>query len=442
MKDKYELLVNILDQLRAEAPASFKKYHPDETELDKIEKARSRAFLHLFLKVKFGLIDFAEREALITEGTFDGGIDAYYIDRESRRTYFIQSKFRSSNQGFQDREIALADLLKMEIGRITAGQTKDENGNKYNDKIQGLIRTIQGIKDYARYRDEVFILANLRRIPPDQIRRLVPGVETTVYDYNKCYSELVFPLVSGTYFNAADLMIYLDLANQDHSLPSISYPVKTEYTSCEITVLFVPTIEIARLMHKYKNSILRFNPRSYLDLRNDSILELDSARYLELKHQSVNDEIAKTLVRKKTNEFALYNNGITMLSDETDLKVRIGHAGKGQLYVKNPQIINGGQTAYTLSTIFEHLLKHGKSTEIFDGKEVMLKVITLTERNNTDVGKVLGLIEPISRATNRQTAVIEADRRSNDKVQIELQQVIFEKSDICTRGRVENSTME
>ena len=143
---------------------------------------------------------------------------------------------------------------------------------------------------------------------------------------------------------------------------------------------------------------------------------------------SVNSEIAKTIITKKTNEFALFNNGITMLSDDTSLNKRIAKKETGQLIVTNPQIINGGQTAYTLSRIYEDILAGKESETVFDNKEVLLKVITF-EDDSTDATKEadkLKLIEAISKATNQQTVVSEADRRSNDKIQIELQNLIYE----------------
>jgi len=138
----------------------------------------------------------------------------------------------------------------------------------------------------------------------------------------------------------------------------------------------------------------------------------------------VNSEIADTIKHKTTNEFALYNNGITVLSDDTNLSENIGQEGKGQLHIKNPQIINGGQTAFTLCRLYEDLKTSGNEDACFQGKEVMLKIITLPPEQANKAEKLL-LIEEISKATNQQTAVNEADRRSNDKIQVELQNNIF-----------------
>jgi len=162
-------------------------------------------------------------------------------------------------------------------------------------------------------------------------------------------------------------------------------------------------------MYKYKNSILKFNPRSYLDLKGNS----------------VNQAISDTVKNNNTNEFALFNNGITMLSDNTNINKKIGKKDQAQMIVVNPQIINGGQTAFTLSKLYQETLINGDQNNIFSNKEVILKIITFSEDESMSEKKKRKLIEEISKATNQQSPVVEADRRSNDDIQIALQEKIF-----------------
>lgn len=403
---KYQTLVNILDQLRSEAPRELKNYFPLPTETEALDYARGKAFIHLFLKVRYGLLEFKERERFITDGKDDGGIDAYYIDDEAKKIYLIQAKFRTNGKNFEGKRIELKEIFKMDADRLAEGKSEDEDGSKYNGKIQTMLDEFKKIPDPARYTWQIILLANLKDQKQSDLRKFTGGFATLVFDFEKTYEDLVFPVVGGTFFNVADLFIKLNLTHKELSQSRINYPVSTEHAKCEITIIFVPTVEIASVLHKYKNSILKFNPRSYLDLSTNS----------------VNREIASTIKDKKSNEFALFNNGITILSDETNLNEKIGQVAKGQLHIKNPQIINGGQTAFTLCRIYEECVQ--KSLEVFENKEVMLKVITLPPGQAQGDGK-LQLIEAISKATNQQTAVSEADRRSNDKIQIDLQKNLF-----------------
>lgn len=406
---KYEILLNILDKLRLDS--SFTKhasrYLPSSSDPEKINHARSRAFIHLYIKVLFGVLDFDERERQITDGPHDGGIDGYYIDEDRKQIYLIQSKFRTTEKNFENKEISLEEILKMDVNRILEGEKLDENGEPYNGKITQLQRDVSILSDVARYSYKVVLIANLANISHAKLRQLMGGFSVEVFDFEKSYERLVFPVISGTYFTASDISIPIDLSNKNAG-SKISYTVKTKISDCEITVLFVPTVEIAKIMNKYKNSILKYNPRSYLDLEG----------------RSVNDSIRETILNTKTNEFALYNNGITMLSDETHINEKIGQKNKAQLRVKNPQIINGGQTSYTLSRIYsEH--QSTNPEEVFQDKEVLLKVITLID-NNSHENKVK-LIDEISNATNKQTPVINADRFANEVLHQNLQKKVFDR---------------
>ena len=408
---KYQSLINILDRIRNEAPSRFKRYYPKQGDTEKLNQARSWALIHLYLKVKFGLTDFEERQYYITDGSYDGGIDGYYINEEEKIVYWIQSKFRTSSENFENKKMDFSEILSMDVGEISEGNEKNENGQEYNGKVKQLIRDINNVPDIGKYKDQVVLLANVKEIRQSKLKQLTGGFPCEVFDFRRSYSELVYPVVSGTYYNLSELRINISLNNKG-SGSMVSYKVATEFRECNISVLFVPTSEIARIMSKYKNSILKYNPRSYLDLSNNT----------------VNQAIRDTIITRKTNEFALFNNGITILSDETHYRENVGSKNLAQLILTNGQIINGGQTAYTLSLIYESQIKKGKNPlKLMGSKEVLLKVITFEDDDGNDPKKKLSLIEAISKATNQQTTVNEADRRSNDKIQIELQERIFDE---------------
>lgn len=408
--NKYEVLVSILDKIRHEAAGLpiEGKYLVPSGDAEQINQARARAFIHLYLMVSFGMLDFKARERVVTDKGYDGGIDAYYIDDENRLIYLIQSKFRTNDKNFTEKNISVEEILAMDIGRVTEGHDTDERGNSYNGKIKQLIREVSQIENIGRYKQRVIILANIAPFTPDQIRRLFDGAKVEVFDHERCFNDLVFPVVSGTYFSASELHIAMDLSNKSAG-SKIRYEVKTELGYSEITVLFVPTFEIAKTLSKYKNSILKHNPRSYL----------------ELEGKKVNTAIRETIIERDTNEFALFNNGITMISDDTDINEKVGQLRKAQLAVKNPQIINGGQTAYTLSKIYESMTEE-EAKKVFEGKEVLLKVITLITEENRLTEKIK-LIDDISTATNQQTPVIEADRVSNEPIYEKLQKVLYSR---------------
>ena len=146
-------------------------------------------------------------------------------------------------------------------------------------------------------------------------------------------------------------------------------------------------------MAKYRNALLRYNPRNYLSLAGNEV------------NQSIKDTIKNTT----KNEFSLRNNGITLLAEYSSVTDRTGVTGEGQLIVKDPQILNGGQTATTLAMMIED---PNVGLAAFESKEVLLKIIERPKGRTED--EVADFIESISDATNKQSKIVEADRRSND----------------------------
>lgn len=321
---RYTTLVTILDQICAEAPPDFKRYHPSEAKYEEVGHARSRAFIHLFLKVRFGLTHFNDREQFVTDDPQDGGIDGYYLDDELRTVHLVQSKFRATEVNFKEKEILFSELLQMDVDRVLKGEATDEQGVPYNVKIKKMQGAIRRIPDIGRWKYEVVILANVPgQISPSQLKKLTGGYPAALYNHNRVYQELVFPVAQGTYYNPTELRLTINLSNTSSQSAKITYTVKTKHKDCDITLVFVPTIEIARALYTYRNSILRFNPRSYLGLQ----------------HNQVNQEIALSITGLNTNEFALFNNGITILSYDTDFNEKIGQKDRAQLIISQPQII-------------------------------------------------------------------------------------------------------
>jgi hypothetical protein len=356
------------------------------------------------------LVQFADREALVTDGQDDGGIDAYYIDQRNKRIYLLQSKFRATAGNFTTTNMTPSDLLKMEVRRILTGEKRAENGVRYNDRIvNGLQRAIRRLPDAGNYTTQVVLLGNTKNLSAHQLRRLIEGYAVDQYPHDRAYGELLFPVINGTYFTEPNLTIEISVANLKGDT-HLNYDVKTESLRPNVKLLFVPTREIGRIMHTYKNSILKFNPRSFL----------------ELSKNAVNKDIEASIRSMGSNEFALFNNGITIISDGTSISSDTAKQGTAQVVLRNPQLVNGGQTAYTLARIYEACIST-KNFNVFKGKEVLLRVITFIGLTTSRQAARLNLIESISKASNSQTKIEESDRRSNDPVQLRLQEEFFEE---------------
>ena len=181
---KYSTLLTVLDKIREEAPSAFKRYRPSEDKPEEINHARSRVFIHLFLKVKFGLLDFIEREKYITDDPQDGGVDGYFVDEEYKKVYFIQSKFRTTEKNFQAKEILFTEFLQMDVDRMTDGKEADEKDVPYNSKIKTMMQRLHQIPDIGRWNYEVIILANVSsQVSQSQLKKLTGGFPGILYNH-------------------------------------------------------------------------------------------------------------------------------------------------------------------------------------------------------------------------------------------------------------------
>ncbi len=398
----YELLVSTLDFLRKEAPKPYKSYHPSPRDEEKTNQARAKALIHLFLKVHYGIEEFSARESFLCDGAQDGGIDGFYVDHENKLITLIQSKFRTTEKNFEQKDIEVGELIRMEVARVTKGEQTDSNGVQFSSKIRNLQQKIQSTPNLATYDWKVVLLANLKKYNNEQIKRLIDGMEFEVFDFQRTYSELLFPLTTGTSYVPSEVTIRIDLGKKQQ--PQLNQQVPTRFGECNIRMMYVPTVEIAKVTSKYKNALLRYNPRNYLSLKGNE----------------VNRAIGDTIKNTTGNEFALKNNGITILAEYSSVTDRTGVSGQGQLVIKDPQIINGGQTATTLAMLLEEE-KLGIAS--FAEKEVLLKIIEKPQgASDKDLSE---FIEEISDSTNKQSKIVEADRRANDPKLIELQKYLF-----------------
>lgn len=405
---KYTILTHILDKYVREGKCVRQRssLFDDSTE-ERQNQARARAFIHLYLAATYGVLSFEDRELTITDGSHDGGIDAYHIDTENKVLDIIQSKFRVGSSNFESKNISPEEILSIDLDRILNGHRESADGHRYNGRILAFIEKLQKIPDIARYKTRVTILANVKAEQYALVERLFHGDETNIVNFDRCYGELVMPTIRGEQHYTSSMRLQIDLSNKSHS-SRLSAEIMTAHGPSEVTVVLVPTLEIARIMSRYKNSILRYNPRSYLEFRQ----------------QRTNEGIHQSIVEIETGEFAILNNGITIVSDETYVNERVGSKSRAQVEIVNPQIINGGQTAYTLARIFEESSDIDRE-RVFSGKEVMVRIITLPQ---IDEESKKNLILSISSATNSQTAVSSIDRTASNDQNREIAEIVFRRT--------------
>ena len=168
----------------------------------------------------------------------------------------------------------------------------------------------------------------------------------------------------------------------------------TDTIHCLLCVM--PGAILADLYDAYGSSLLEGNVRSFLSTRG-----------------KVNKNIRKTILEADGEEkrmFFSYNNGISA----TASSVGITHKAGGRFIesINNLQIVNGGQTTASLSNA------RYKDKADLSGIYVQMKLTVIPDHDQAQV-----LIPKISRGSNSQNKVSDADFFSNHEFNIRMQQI-------------------
>lgn len=186
-------------------------------------------------------------------------------------------------------------------------------------------------------------------------------------------------------------------------LPCVYVPSQESDYSYALTAFPGETLRF--IYDKYGARLLEANVRSFLSVTG-----------------KVNKGIRDTL-RKNPEHFMAYNNGIVIVADDITLHPA-ADGSPGISSIKGMQIVNGGQT--TASLYFTK--KKNPETDL--GKvRVATKIIVL---NEADLNTEEELISNISRYSNSQNAVKEADLSANSPFHVLIEQ--FSNSTYCPDG--------
>ena len=178
------------------------------------------------------------------------------------------------------------------------------------------------------------------------------------------------------------------------------------------TVHGIPCLEASRATAAQYNSYLCVIPGTVLadihDKYGSLLLEGNVRSFLSTK-VAVNKKIRETIL-KRPGAFFAYNNGISTTA--RDVGIEATEEGKFVVFARDFQIINGGQTTVSLSNT--------RYKDNADLRDVLVQM-KLTEIDE-DGGESAELIANISRSSNTQNKVSDADFFSTHPFHIRMEQ--------------------
>lgn len=320
----------------------------------------------------------------------DGGIDAIYVQENERVVYLLQTKNHASiTSPTSPSEVAyLTRWAPLIMGSSSA----------FEAALVGLAPlTVDLLRDARQLvRVNRFGLAlqfvTTGRASTNTRKRNTQEVEQADVAGGRASFELL---------QWADVQqTYEDYEAGVRRVPEINLPMEPGHVRLplggkELGICLVKGDNLAKEIERYRDIIFALNIRGHVGESNE-----------------VNAAIAASIENHdKASDFPYLNNGITMLCDSMNF-VESG-ARKWKAVLTNAQIVNGQQTAITLS---QH---KGKAASV----RVMLKVIEIdrSARTRDDYEAFVG---QVVRATNFQTPVPLPDFHSNDWTQVELERLL------------------
>lgn len=162
----------------------------------------------------------------------------------------------------------------------------------------------------------------------------------------------------------------------------------------------VPGEFLAQIYLKYGSKLLQGNVRSFLSFRG-----------------TVNKGIRETIINKPENFFT-FNNGIAVVARSVEFSAD----GKSIVHLKDPQIINGGQTTASLaSVLIKKEARNGMGTLFVPMKLTVLNVEN--DMNEEQVEEYNNITQKISQCANCQNPVSGADFFSNHPFHVMMEKL-------------------
>jgi hypothetical protein len=364
---------------------------------------RREAFSLLALATVLRL-DFDEARGCVTDGSDDRGIDAVYLDERYgvRTIHLFQFKYHASysrsNRNFPSNEV---DKVLSFINDCF--EQVDNFLVTCNDLLRQKVLDIWEFVRGGYCEVVVHLCSNGGKLQPDQQARFISSLERFKF-FSLIETDLERFSDALSRRSSSNREIELNIVEDqvfersDGNLRAIIGTVKGE--------AFIETLKDPANPNQLDPDLFEENVRVYLGEQND-----------------INRRIFDTAVSKDASLFWYYNNGITIVCDRFSYQPGFKNT---PLKLKNPQIVNGGQTS--------HALFQASKSEFNAVDKVRLLVRIIETQDTTIYAKV-------AEATNSQTPIRSRDLRSNDPVLVKLETSLRSYDWYLDRKRDQHATI-
>lgn len=199
-------------------------------------------------------------------------------------------------------------------------------------------------------------------------------------------------------------------ADYNCPLPCIKMPDVSPKVECYLCI--IPGTILSQVYHKYHQQILEMNVRTFLQFKGASNKGI---RDTLIGHHPTATQLRKgdTARPAEPDMFFAYNNGISTTA--SDVKIMNTENGPVITQIKDWQIVNGGQTTASISTVM--------GMKDVDKSELSKVYVSMKVSVIKDANKIHEIVPRISRFANTQSAVKKSDFNINEPFLVQLEQL-------------------
>ena len=354
----------------------------------KYDGTKQDYFAPLYLSEKFTV----SIESVISKCSFvknSIGIDAYYIDTETRILYLYLFKWSENHELFKD---SYKNLIDNGIEVIF--------GNKEHESNILISRIKRELKENVNSIKKVYISFIFNGEPEkaessrvlESMREELEGKKYYIDQYfNNSNISLTIQYVSNA--SRKYNQITTTRKTYHYNVPFVAQTEKHTEGGEQLYLGFVHLWDIYQMFLDMKHRLFEKNIRSGLS----DELPPNMAIKKSLREISFNG--------KSAEYFTFHHNGITLYAENIELNDNI-------ISIVEPRILNGAQTITTFAKFIEDNLKNpGFSRKALENIQVIGKIIT---KCNPD------FVTQITISNNKQNPVSPWNLRANDMIQLEF----------------------
>jgi hypothetical protein len=340
----------------------------------------------------------------------DHGVDAFYINEESKDIMLFNFKFREKFN--TDRKQSLNDTF---ISTKLVNSILNESTTGLDGKLKDLVEAvIEKLASKDVWKLNLYMVSN-EAVPIDVN-------ETSIQQLKDFYDLEVMSICLPNIKNIMSIRpkpVSAELIIDNDALMSYS---ESSISTSKSYIVRLNAADIIRMT--CKNSDLRndYNCETLECLAKEKFdfgVLFDNVRGFVQKSK-YNEAIARS-IKEEPHKFFMYNNGMTIVSKNIRAE-EVNGRKKVRITIEDFQVLNGGQTLRTLHKFNSQDEKN--ITEYLSKSEILVRIFNASDSES---------INKIAEYTNSQNSISNIDLKSLSTLQIQIEQLLNEHDIIYSR---------